>query len=310
VPVARPRPGTSGPKPRPRRRRRGPIALLLVLLLAAGLSFAAWFYAAGPGATDPVPNLVSLSVAQAKDKAAEEGFTAKVTGRDYDEVIPVGSVVRTDPGRGDKLKSGGQIGLITSRGPLRYDVPPLAGRTETEARQILEDNHLVVGEPTKDFSDTVPEGSVISSIPDAGTSLKPGAEVSLVLSKGVEPVPVPDVTNQDLADAKAALKDVGLRGKVADEQYDDAVAKGAVISQTPKDGKAAKDSVVELVVSKGPPLVDVPDVVGKSIGEARAILEAAGFKISSFGPGFGTVRGQNPRGGTAPKGSTIRIVYL
>jgi hypothetical protein len=47
-----------------------------------------------------------------------------------------------------------------------------------------------------------------------------------------------------------------------------------------------------------------------SIGDAIARLHSAGFRTSAFGPGFGTVRAQNPRGGQAPKGSTIRLAYL
>jgi beta-lactam-binding protein with PASTA domain len=247
---------------------------------------------------------------QAKDKAARADLSVKVVSPAFDEVVPVGAVVATDPKPNTGIDKNGQIGLTLSKGPERHDVPLLTGKTPDAAAQILEDNHLKVGVPSEAYSDDVAKGLVVETVPPDGTPLKRDAEVALVISKGAEPVDVPDITGKSLDDAKAALKEAGLRGKVAERAYDDQVADGDVISQAPKDGQADKDSVVTLVVSKGPPLVAVPDVVGLSVGDAIARLHAAGFKTSAFGPGFGTVRGQNPRGGTAPKGSTIRIVYL
>jgi eukaryotic-like serine/threonine-protein kinase len=311
VPRTVARRGDTGPVRAPRkRRRRGPIALLIILVLAAALAGAGWYYGLGPGSDVNTPPLLSLSYAQAKDKAANAGLSVRVGPRAFDEVIPVGAVVATDPKPNAGIDKHGTVELTLSKGPERHDVPTLTGKTPDVAGQLLKDDHLAIGEPTEAYSDDVALGSVVETNPIAGTSLKPGTPVSLVISKGVEPVDVPDVTRKSLDDAKSALQDAGLRGKVAQRQYDDQVAEGSIVSQTPKDGQAAKDSVVALVVSKGPPLVAVPDVVGLSVGDAIARLHAAGFRTSAFGPGFGTVRGQNPRGGTAPKGSTIRIVYL
>jgi beta-lactam-binding protein with PASTA domain len=293
-----------------RRRRRGPIALLIILVLAGALAGAGWYYGLGPGSDVTTPSLLKLTYAQAKAKAANVDLSVKVVSRAFDEVIPVGAVVGTDPKPNSGIGKNGQIGLTLSKGPERHDVPLLTGKTAVEAGQILQDNHLKVGVPSEAYSDVVAKGLVVETVPPDATPLKRDAAVALVISKGAEPVAVPDVTGKSLGDAKTALTDVGLRGKVADKQFDDQVAQGDVISQTPKDGQAPKDSVVELVVSKGPPLVAVPDVVGMSIGDALAQLHAAGFRTSAFGPGFGTVRGQTPRGGTAPKGSTVRIVYL
>jgi beta-lactam-binding protein with PASTA domain len=303
--------GDTGPVRAPRaRRRRGPIALLVIVVLAAALAGAGWYYGLGPGSNVTTPSLLTLNYAQAKHKAADADLSVRVVGHTFDESIPAGKVVSTDPNPGDDISKNGQIGLILSKGQERYDVPSLTNKTEAQAGQILEDNHLVVGEPTREYNDAVSKGSVIATDPVAGTPLPPGTAVSLVVSKGVQPVDVPDVTGKSLDDAKSALKDAGLRAKVTEEKYDEQVNDGDVISQSPKDGQAPRDSAVQLVVSKGPPLVDVPDVVGMGIDDAIAKLHAAGFQTSAFGPGFGTVRGQNPRGGQAPKGSTIRIVYL
>ncbi|MGZ4632727.1 MAG: Stk1 family PASTA domain-containing Ser/Thr kinase [Actinomycetes bacterium] len=311
LPVTAPRRGeTTGKVPRTSPRRRGPLALLLVLLLAAGLSFAAWFYAAGPGATVTVPSLLGKTRSAAQARATAAGLSTKVSGYRFDEVVGKGLVLATEPGPNGNVKKHGTVGLILSKGPERYDVPNLAGKTEALARQILDDNHLTVGRSTREYSDQVKEGSVISTTPAAGTRQKPNTAVSLVLSKGVEPVDVPSVTGKKVDDAQSTLADAGLRSKVVDETYDDNVPDGAVISQSPENGQAPKNSVVRLVVSKGPPLVAVPDVLGMPIGRATSVLEKAGFKVNAYGPGGGRVFSQRPRNGQAPKGSGVTLFYI
>ncbi|MBA3232939.1 MAG: Stk1 family PASTA domain-containing Ser/Thr kinase, partial [Propionibacteriales bacterium] len=270
---AKPRSGRSAREPDAqappaRRRRRGLLVLLLVLALAAGLSGAAWYYAEGPGSFVRTPSLLKLSVAEAKTKAAERGLSVRVDGRGFDEVIPAGHVLRTDPRQGQDITQNGVINLTLSKGPERYEVPEVAGARAAEARGLLETQHLSVGTPEREFSRTVAKGLVIRSNPAAGTPLKRDTAVTLVISRGRPPVEVPDVTEQSLDQARAVLEDAQLRSKVVDEKYDKDVPEGAVISQSPQGGTTPENSVVSLVVSKGPPLVDVPDVVGKPINEA------------------------------------------
>lgn len=88
--------------------------------------------------------------------------------------------------------------------------------------------------------------------------------------------------------------------------------KGNVISQTPPGGQLFKGDTVTVVVSKGPVLVAVPDVVGNQVGAATATLEAAGLrvKVQKLLPGinFGTVQSTDPAAGTQiPKGSTVTL---
>jgi serine/threonine-protein kinase len=311
VPRTVARRGDTGPIRTARKpRRRGPIALLVILTLAAALAAAGWYYGVGPGSDVTTPSLLNKTFAQAKAKAAAEGLDVKVGPAAFDEVVPPGEVVATDPKPNAGIDRNGTIVLTLSKGPERHDVPTLTGKTPDEAARILTDNHLKVGQPGDAYSDTVAEGKVVETNPPAGTALKRDAAVSLIISKGPEPVDVPDVTGKNVDDARNALKDAGLRAKVVQKKYDDQVAADDVISQTPKDGQAPKDSVVSLIVSNGPPLVDVPNVVGRSISEASAVLQNAGFHVRAAGFGGGTVFRQSPSGGQAPRGSTITLFYL
>ena len=299
----------AAPPTRPRRRRsRGPMALLLVLALAGALSGSAWFYAAVLSQTT-TPGLLGMTEPAAVAKADRAGLEVRVVESEFDEVVPRGQVLRTDPGPGRSIEKGATIALVMSLGPERYPVPDVVGKTENRARQLLADNNLQVADPERRYSFKVEEGAVISADPKAGTEVKPDTAVRLVLSRGVEPVAVPNVVGRPLAEAQAALTEARLENEVA-EKFSSKVEAGAVISQDPSGGTADKRSVVQLLVSKGPPLVTVPDTVGKSLTEAQALLKDAGLasSVSSLPGGPGIVLRQDPAGGEQrPKGSTIYL---
>ncbi len=85
-----------------------------------------------------------------------------------------------------------------------------------------------------------------------------------------------------------------------------------MVSQNPGPGTVHRGDTVSLVVSKGPPLVLVPDVTGKSVEQARQILKTAGFQVqvTHVFPWVigGNVVAQSPNGATkAPMGSTVTI---
>jgi serine/threonine-protein kinase len=315
-PYAAARRGDTGPMSAPpgaghsRRRSRGPLALLIIIALALVLSGAAWFVAYGPLSTTTTPSLLGKTRAEAAAIAKRDGLSVRVKGHDYSEVTEKGLVLRTDPKGGSPVDKGGTIGLILSNGPERYAVPSVVGKTEQVARAELS-KHLTV-QRDEAFSQKVEEGSVISTDPPAGEQLKPHTAVTMVVSKGPKPVAVPNVVNQPVDQAKAAIEGVGLVPRIT-MKFDEAVPKDAVISQSPEGGAgqtAGKGTDVELVVSKGPPLVPVPGVVGKNVAEAQALISAAGLvpSVQQLPGGPGTVLNQSPNGDEkAPKGSTVTL---
>ncbi|MEP6760889.1 MAG: PASTA domain-containing protein, partial [Sporichthyaceae bacterium] len=309
--------GDTGPLRRPlrslrrHRNRRGLIALLLVLLLAAGLSGAAWYMAAGPGSYTNAPSLLTLSQSDAKAKARNLGFTMQVIGNQFDEKMPADHVLSTDPGPNERIRKKGTIGVVLSKGPERYAVPDLRNKTEEAANKALAATNLGAGEVKRAYSDTVKKGLVISTDPPAGTRLKKAEVVGLVVSRGIQPVPVPNVVGKKIDEAQRILAKASLGAKV-EEKYNDTIPAGVVISQEPTKGKAPKNSDVALVVSKGATPVPVPDVVGKSLDEARTILTAAGFEVRDFNlpGGPDRVLDQSPNGGgenKAPRGSRVTL---
>ena len=284
-------------------------AIVASALIAA---LTAWFFILGPGAMATVPSVEGRSQAEAVAAVRESSLSPQVTEA-FDETVPKDQVISTDPGAGETIRRGAGVSLVVSKGPERYEVPPVVGMTLAEATTRIEEVSLVVGDVKQVFHESIPEGQVITADPGPGASLKKGTTVEMTVSKGRKPIEVQDFTGKDATAATRTLEKLGLTVDAKEQQNSDTVPEGAVISQSPRDGTLFKDDTVTLVVSKGPVLVDVPNVVGQQLDQARQTLEAAGFTVTvrkALGGFFGTVRLQDPDGGKAPKGSTITLTIV
>ena len=291
----------------PRRRRLLLPVLLLLLALGAG---AGWWFLLGPGATTVVPKVATLQLTDAQTALAANHLVGSVT-EVFDETVPKGQVISSAPAAGASLHRGDTVALTTSKGQERYAAPALVKTKAADAKAVLAGVNLALGTSTPAYDETIPEGSIVSQDPPAGTAMKRGAPVSIVVSKGREPIPIADWRGKPMADAVAALTKAGLKVTQGTPANSDTVAKGNVLEQSPVKGTLFKGDTVTLVESKGPVLVQVPNVVSMQRTKAVKALEALGFRVNVenlFGGFFGTVRFQDPAGGSmAPKGSTVTI---
>ncbi|MFF7329202.1 Stk1 family PASTA domain-containing Ser/Thr kinase [Streptomyces sp. NPDC008150] len=296
--------------PRHSRSRRGFVALVTAVLLVLGLGAGVWYI--NSGQFTKVPPLLAKTEAQARDRLSDDGLDVKRVRHEYSDTVRRGQVVGTDPAAGARIRRNDGVVLTVSDGPETVKVPDLAGTGLAAARAELKEKGLAPGMVTREFSDDVPRGSVVRTDPDAGTTRHAGSAIALTVSKG-SPVDVPDVTGEDLDDAKADLADAGLKVEVATAEVTSEYDKGQVARQSPDSGaEAAEGDTVTLTVSKGPEMVEVPDVVGDSVDEATETLQNAGFDVDEdrglLGLFGDTVKAQSVDGGdTAPKGSTIKI---
>lgn len=296
-----------------RSRRRGWIAFLIVLLLAAGAALGGWYY--GVGRFRPTPDIVEMGKARAEKKVEAAGLTFEVAGTAYSETVRSGLVISTDPGPGDNvLKDEGTVTAVISKGPERYSVPDLADMSEAEAIERITEGSLTVGPISRQWSEREKAGEVLSFSPAAKTRLHRDDPVSLVVSRGPEPHEIKDYVGDDAAEARRELASVGFEVSV-EREYDDNVAEGSVISQKPDDGVGYAGDTIELVVSLGPHLVEVPNVNRFGIEDAEDELADSGFRSSrkEFEPylGLGFVVGQSPAAGElAPFGSTIVLTVV
>jgi eukaryotic-like serine/threonine-protein kinase len=305
-------PGQIPTAARQRGGRRVLIGLLLLALLATGVGAGAWYL--GSGRYTPTPSVQGLSQAEATKRLVADGLTVQVSPqRQFSETITRGHVVTTDPGPGARVARNGTVTLILSNGPERYAVPTLSGMTLAQATAALAAAHLALGRQAQAYSDKVQAGFVISTTPTAGTSERPNSPVGLTVSKGAAPVPVPNFVKMTFAQAQALATSKKLVLVQSGQAYSMTVALGSVISQDTLAGTSVdKSTTINVVVSQGPPLVPVPNVIDRKEATAVRMLQAAGFKVSVNSvpnPTLDRVISQSG-GATAPEGSTIVITIV
>ncbi|MFD3487789.1 PASTA domain-containing protein [Streptomyces sp. NPDC058665] len=310
-----PPPGPPAPARRPPARRRGAsgpprgvVAIVVAALLVLGVGVGVWYI--NSGQFTRVPSVLGQTEEVAKKRLADAGLDAKVE-QDFSGTFERGTVMRTDPEPRSRIRGNGSVTLVISRGPEIVRVPDLAGKSLADAKDALRKAGLAPGVVTRSFDQQTDQGDIIRTQPKAGTELRPDAGVALVVSKG-SPVHMPDVTGQSEEEATASLEDAGLDVRIAAERVNSPEDAGSVARQSAKEGtKLARGDRVTLTISKGPRMIAVPDVTGKSIDAAKTELSEAGFEVKvdrSFPFLDDTVEKQSVDGGEeAPEGSTITI---
>jgi serine/threonine-protein kinase len=188
-------------------------------------------------------------------------------------------------------------------------VPNVEGILQGQAVERLEAEGFEVSVERQPSSE-VDRNVVIDQDPEGGAKVEQGTTVVIVVSSGLPQVEVPRVVGLQLPEATSRLSDRNLQWRVREVFSEE--EPGLVLRQNPAAGEqVAEGTVIELRVSKGQNLIDVPNVVGESESAATQILTDAGFQVSSV-PIFsdqtpGTVVAQTPNGGQAVKGSTVEI---
>lgn len=291
------------------RRRRFFVVSVLVLMLTAVIGTSTWWMVSGRYAN--VPAVVNMSREEAARIAAENDFAITFT-EDYSETVAAGMVISTDPKPGDRVLRSTTITAVVSKGPERYPVPPIIGLSLSDVRIALSNSNLTTGDITEAYSDTIPVDHIISASYNEGDLLKRDTPVDLVVSIGREPVSVPNVTKMPKEEAIATLEGLGLVVQISEEKHDATVAAGKVISQSPAEASTLyRGEVVTLVISKGPEMTEVPDVIGMRRAEGVRALQDAGFEvevINSSNPFQTTITATDPKEGSqAPKGSKIKV---
>ncbi len=164
------------------------LGFVLVMLIVGGLTF----HLSTRDSKIEVPYIVGMSVDEARAKAREAGLVlekaseGEVYSNDYDE----GKIARQNPEAGSRVpRDKNVITYSVSKGPSAKKVPDLAGLPEAEAYQAAQDAGFTIGKVTTQYSDTVPESSVVKQDPEKGSLATPDSPISLVISLGAKPEP-------------------------------------------------------------------------------------------------------------------------
>ena len=192
------------------------------------------------------------------------------------------------------------------------EVPDVTGLSEQEATRQLEDAGLEVRSRNRS-NPNIDEGEVFNQNPQAGATVEEGDEVTITVSSGPGEVTVPNLLGLPESDAQAALENAGLvlgRTRSAESEQPE----GTVIDQNPASGEQLNEGEeVDVTLSSGITLVQVPGVIGLSEEDAVAAVEGEGLSpevvTEPSEEDEGTVIAQDPEeGAEAQEGDTVRIV--
>ena len=193
-------------------------------------------------------------------------------------------------------------------------IPRVVGMTYDAASSTLDKAgfHAIRGQTR--FHKTILEGVVLEQDPPAGSVQKRGADVTLAVSGGQATATVPEVAGSSQQQAQIAIENAGFTFGTISEQTSN-LARGAVISTVPPAGTTTQlPATVSIILSQGPSTVQIPDLTGRTLPDARSTLEQLGLHLgatsadtSSFMP-ENTVLGQAPSpGATVSAGASVNL---
>jgi len=286
------------------------LALLAVLLLVGG-GVAAYLL------TRPVKVIVPSVVNEAQPAATatlqNAGFTPNVINETWP--APAGTVIRQSPSGGSIAAKGSIVTLTVSQGPGQVQVPSVSAQSQSQATQTLAHAGLTVQRILTESSSVVAKGLATRTDPLAGQSVQVDSGVTLYISSGKAPVPVPNVLGDTSQGARGTLQAAGFIVNQTNQVTNNPAQVGTVLAQSPSPPtKAPGGSAVSITVGTAPTTSQVPNLIGFTEPAAANTLTAAGFSVRKQTRNVtdasqdGNVVDQAPRAGTtAAKGSTVTI---
>ena len=231
------------------------------------------------GRVTTVPDIIGQDEVAAT-AMLDEASLKKTVRRENSDTVPSGQVISTDPPAGTKANQGDLVRLVVSAG--KPVVPQISAGVEVPAaeREITSVGLKPQLNPAEDaFSDRVPKGKVVTLKPAPGTEVPIGSAVTIVLSKGSQPKPVPSVTGKTKDEAFAELSAAGFDPVEGPTEFSDKVDGGKVIRTDPPAGTNMPPGNRQVTVVLSADSVTVPQVEGRTVKEAKKVLEDAGLKV-------------------------------
>ena len=229
-----------------------------------------------------VPDVVNTPQAEAETSITDVKLVVGEITHAYDFIIPAGNVISQSVAAGEVIIINNEIDLVISDGPEMTIVPDVVYMTEEDAVLELMTAKLNVGTITHVYDFDVPSGQVISQSIAADETVIITTEVDIIVSDGPEMVGVPSLYDMNLTEAIGIIEGAGLTVGDITTGYSFTVAQGNVIGQSiAGGGTTVIGSAVDLIVSDGPQIVTVPDVVGMTEANAETAIVDAGLTVGT-----------------------------
>lgn len=196
-------------------------------------------------------SVLGMTEDEAKTALNKMGLGISVTGTTASNEYEEGQIVSQSVNKGDAVKKNTTIEVTVCSGPGEFEAPNVVGLDEDRAKERIEDAGLVAKRDYS-YSDTVPEGEVVSQTPEGGTSVKEGDTITYYVSRGAETVRVPDVINLTESEARQQLEAAGFVVNGTSSEYHDTIPEGYVIRQSVNGGEyKSPGTAITLIISMG-----------------------------------------------------------
>jgi serine/threonine-protein kinase len=314
------RPGTPAPPPVASsyydlenatvRRPIWPWLLTFALIAAVGIAFWIVYRQLVGNSPVPVPAVTEIRKDLARKKIINAGLEPKVIWKTSTKV-QARFVIEQSPGPDESISPGSTVRIWVSKGTGQIRVTSVIGMSSANAVRTLNDHGFKVDLRTA-YDPDAKVDSVFKQSPIGNSKAVEGAPVTIWVSKGPAPIPVPDVVYSPYPTAYWKLKNLGF--KVAKQEVVSDEAKGTVIGEDPSNSSQPPGTTITLTVSTGPQLINVPSVTYFGVDQAETALTSKGFKYNTIlqdTPNTsedGVVLSQDPVGNSqAPSGSTVNL---
>lgn len=214
---------------------------LAVTALSFGVGYLAVSIDIG-GERVEVPNIMGMEVKGALQVLRDLGLEGRQAGEEYNREIPKGAVVEQRPRAGYRLRKGGVVRYILSKGTDEVVIPDLVGNPISKARRYLQENGLTLGRVVSVYSEAFPKDSIIAQYPPSETKGKRGDTVDLLVSLGPEEVYyiMPDLVGKEQVLVQRFLQALGFQVKVELVEKPPEKKAGFVLAQEPANGSRAR----------------------------------------------------------------------
>lgn len=270
-----------------------------------------------------VPSVIGLDVRTAQSRLEGSGLTVQLQGREVSETVSPDTVVSQSLSPGSIVERNSIVGLVLSMAPEKTEpapdgsitLPDLTLKTRQEAEEWLF-SHGLVPQLREEFSGLAAAGLVESMSPAAGSTVMPGESVELTVSKGGQPVAVPDLKGKDREEALRALVAAGLTPVVIYGDQNSGGEDGKVLDQSVQPRtQLSKGSPVMITVNSKEELTRTPPLIGLSKDEAADRLAELGLALAVYSgnssPSEGFVSGQFPAAGSPVKaGGEVTVILV
>jgi eukaryotic-like serine/threonine-protein kinase len=203
----------------------------------------------GPG-SQALPDVTGKRASDAVKILRAKGFVPK-TESQSSETVAKGLVISTDPAPSTEVQLGGTVTVLVSSGPTQVKVPNVSGETQAQAAAALAGVGLKAVAQKREVAEPA-AGTVISQDPSAGSQLKVGGDVTIVVAQALKQVTLPSLLGESEGEALATLSSLGLGSKVVSRTVSDPSKEGLVVHQNPgARAKLSKGAVVTIAIGKG-----------------------------------------------------------